>query len=552
MNNDIYEEAPFEELIKTYRYKIYARKSSEESGRQIRSINDQIDDCRKLALKLKLKVIGEVREEKSAKTANNRPLFKALLKEVKDGKIDGIIAWHPDRLARNMVEAGKIIDMLDKGQMKDLRFHSHQFDNSSNGKMMLGMLFVFAKHYSDDLSDKVKRGVRKRVKEGLSGGVPKHGYIQKQGIYTPDDYNDNFGLIKRAWGMRANGDMLSKIAKYLNDNHYSKYYTEDGNYRIMKVTVSTLGKMFADSFYMGVLTQANQKTDLRELGLGFIPIIDEATFGAVSLLSEHSNRAKTKDNRERRPLQDLIYCAICGREDTAMLPNIPNIKKHRKNGTRPTIYLSCKNKICSRSNPANPRMRDVIKAIEPAIESVISMLTEDAYEAYLKETKELSSGERQRLRSEIERFKSIISHLDGKNDEIRASLGKLTDDRAIKKANDDISDNLNEINIVTNKINENNNKLRVQTVKHKPLTPEEFNSIIEKTLPAFRNGRIFQKERIIREIFSKLYFGKEKVESYTLREPFRSLVLVSNNSTVSLGGGGEIRTPASDLSELTI
>lgn len=94
------------------------------------------------------------------------PYLKALLKEVKDSKIDGIIAWlAPDRLARNMVEAGKIIDMLDKGQMKDLRFHSHQFDNSSNGKMMLGMLFVFAKHYSDDLSDRSNEVLEKEQRK---------------------------------------------------------------------------------------------------------------------------------------------------------------------------------------------------------------------------------------------------------------------------------------------------------------------------------------------------------------------------------------------------
>ncbi|MCA9340334.1 MAG: recombinase family protein [Candidatus Saccharibacteria bacterium] len=155
---------------------------------------------------------------------------------MKDGKIDGIIAWHPDRLARNMVEAGKIIDMLDKELLRDLKFHSHAFDNSSNGKMMLSMLFVFAKHYSDDLSDKVKRGVRNRAGEGKSGGTPKHGYKQVQGIYSVDTHNNNHELIKTAWHMRAEGTALPEIAKYLNDNQYSKYYTTDDDYRIMKVS----------------------------------------------------------------------------------------------------------------------------------------------------------------------------------------------------------------------------------------------------------------------------------------------------------------------------
>ncbi|MCA9340335.1 MAG: hypothetical protein KDA17_05465 [Candidatus Saccharibacteria bacterium] len=60
----------YEERSKIYRYKIYARKSSEEKGRQVRSIDDQIKDYLALAHKQGLQVIGEpIKEEKSAKVA---------------------------------------------------------------------------------------------------------------------------------------------------------------------------------------------------------------------------------------------------------------------------------------------------------------------------------------------------------------------------------------------------------------------------------------------------------------------------------------------------
>jgi hypothetical protein len=66
---------------------------------------------------------------------------------------DGIIAWHPDRLARNMHDAGDVIEMLDDGKLADLKFAVYSFHNDSSGKEHLAMEFARAKAYSDHLED---------------------------------------------------------------------------------------------------------------------------------------------------------------------------------------------------------------------------------------------------------------------------------------------------------------------------------------------------------------------------------------------------------------
>ena len=188
--------------LRTLKYVMYLRKSTEDEGRQIRSIKDQERDCRELAQRLGLNVVQVISEEKSAKKPNNRPIFASMLKRIRAKEFDAIIAWHPDRLARNMVEAGKIIHMLDTDVVKDIRFVSHQFSNDANGKMLLGMLFVFSKHYSDDLSSKVKRGVDGNLRDYKSAGTPKHGYIRDdEGIYRKD--GDNFTIMQKAWVLRS-------------------------------------------------------------------------------------------------------------------------------------------------------------------------------------------------------------------------------------------------------------------------------------------------------------------------------------------------------------
>lgn len=95
------------------KYVIYLRKSTENIDRQARSIQDQLIECQQLADKLGLRVVDEIAERQSAKDSGARMMFRKMLDGAKAGKFGGIIAWHPDRLARNMMEAGEIIDLLD-------------------------------------------------------------------------------------------------------------------------------------------------------------------------------------------------------------------------------------------------------------------------------------------------------------------------------------------------------------------------------------------------------------------------------------------------------
>lgn len=151
------------------KYVLYARKSTEDETRQVKSIPDQIDECILLANRLGLNVVKPYLEEsKSAKRPNNRPIFTQMLNNLKSGKYDGILAWHPDRLARNMLEGGMLIDMIDEGIIKDLKFVTHHFTKDANRKMLLGMAFVLSKQYSDKLSQDVTRGVRSDLSEDKS------------------------------------------------------------------------------------------------------------------------------------------------------------------------------------------------------------------------------------------------------------------------------------------------------------------------------------------------------------------------------------------------
>ena len=101
------------------RYAIYLRKSTDAEDRQVRSLDDQKAECISLARQLNIVVRQEdiFIESASAKTSGNRPIFDDLLNGFKTKKYHGLLAWSPDRLSRNMKEAGEIIEMIDLEQI---------------------------------------------------------------------------------------------------------------------------------------------------------------------------------------------------------------------------------------------------------------------------------------------------------------------------------------------------------------------------------------------------------------------------------------------------
>src|SRR3989339_130821 len=91
---------------------LYARKSTDVEDKQIMSIEAQLNELRELAKRENLEVIEELIEKQSAKIPG-RPIFNNMLNLIEKGKANGILSWHPDRLARNSVDGGKIICLVD-------------------------------------------------------------------------------------------------------------------------------------------------------------------------------------------------------------------------------------------------------------------------------------------------------------------------------------------------------------------------------------------------------------------------------------------------------
>ena len=187
-----------------HQYFIYVRKSTEGEERQARSIGDQLAEVRELVKKYNLDVVGSFEESRSAK-AKGRPQFSEMLDRIEAGEANGIIAWHPDRLARNASDGGRIIDLLDEGKITDLKFCSFWFENTAQGKLMLNLAFGQSKYYSDSLSVNVRRGQRQKTASGIWGNKAPVGYLNEPTLRTIVPDPQKAPLVKMAFELYATG-----------------------------------------------------------------------------------------------------------------------------------------------------------------------------------------------------------------------------------------------------------------------------------------------------------------------------------------------------------
>ena len=279
-------------MNQTRKFFIYTRKSTDTEDRQVRSISDQLAELKILALKEQIEVINIFVEKQTAKVPG-RPIFDEMISRLESGEASGILAWHPDRLARNSIDGGKIIYLVDTETITDLKFPTFWFDPTPQGKFMLSIAFSQSKYYVDNLSENIKRGRRNKLREGLWPHSAPIGYINEKGkglvhdpVYAP--------LIKKLFETYATGNFTFRQIR--------EKFNELG----LKGTVSNFQLMLKNTIYISLLKYDGEMHEGKHK-----PIISKKLFDSVQEVMSRKSKPKGKG------LKTYLYrgffrCGECG------------------------------------------------------------------------------------------------------------------------------------------------------------------------------------------------------------------------------------------------
>ncbi|MBI3442330.1 MAG: recombinase family protein [Candidatus Sungbacteria bacterium] len=285
-------------------YFLYARKSTDVEDKQVRSIEDQLAELRDFAKREGLNIIEEFIEKQSAKTPG-RPIFNEMIARIERGEATGIVSWHPDRLARNSIDGGRIIYLVDTEKITSLKFPIFSFENTSQGKLMLGFILGMSKYYVDNLSENVKRGLRQKIKRGEYPSIAPVGYLNDVRTKTIVVNRKKAKVVKAAFELYAkNESRLEDISEFF----YQHGVITKGNKRLFRNRVKNI---LTNPIYHGLFRYAGEVYEGKHE-----PIITKKLYDKVQEVLRERGKPDRKAN-DPKVFCGLLRCGSCGMMITA-------------------------------------------------------------------------------------------------------------------------------------------------------------------------------------------------------------------------------------------
>lgn len=289
-------------------YAFYGRKSSESDERQIQSLDDQSRVCAKLADATNLRITQRFSEAKSAKEPGCRQAFQAMIEQLRAGKVQGIVCWKLDRLSRNPDEAGIVIGMLQRGEIRHIKTSERDYFSEDN-TLMTYMEFGIANQAIRDLSKNVKRGLESKVEKGWRPGVAPHGYLNTRLAERGSNYiivdDVRFPLLRRAWELMLTGSYVPEEVRERLNNDWGFRTRPTSKRREQPLSRSGIYSLLTNPFYAGIIAYGGSY----EMGK-HQPMVTVEEFDRVQFILGRAG--KPRPTRHEYAFNGLVQCGECG------------------------------------------------------------------------------------------------------------------------------------------------------------------------------------------------------------------------------------------------
>jgi site-specific DNA recombinase len=385
-----------------FKYFIYCRKSTEDEDRQILSIDAQISELNAIAARDGLTIADTLTECRSAKEPG-RPVFNDMLRRIESGEADGILAWKLDRLARNFDDGGKIIGLLQRGVIREIRTFEKTYLPSDN-VLMIAVELGMANQYVRDLSMNIQRGIREKIRRGVFCGKAPLGYYNEPRLRTIEPHPENFAKTKRILERFATGQFsLTAIQKEMAAVGLV------GDRSKKPMPLSSIGNMLRNPFYYGVFLHKG------EMHQGVhVPMISKKTFDEI----QAALVAVSKPNGRRKEKEFLFLnfatCGSCGYSVTG--------ERHVKKSGLRFMYYRCTHKSKKQRCEDRHFIREEQFAEEVKRNAQQVSIPDEWKEKFLAQIELWQNDEGQARQRHVDRIKSELATVKSKIDRLNTAF----------------------------------------------------------------------------------------------------------------------------------
>lgn len=251
----------------------------------------------------------------------NRPALQELLEDIKQNKIDIILAYKIDRLTRSPKDFYQLIELFENHSVSFISI-TERFDTSTPaGRLLRNIMLTFAQFERELTSERTRDKLLERVKKGMwNGGHTPFGYERKNKKLIINKKETE--IIRLIFETYLETGSINKVYDLLKEknikNRQGKIFSKAHLALILR-NITYIGKIkYAGQIYQGIHQ----------------PIISEELFELAQ--KTHKRRIRKFRIYKYFLLGGLIHCKECGYTMSACFTN-----KHRNGKLKRYYYYRC-------------------------------------------------------------------------------------------------------------------------------------------------------------------------------------------------------------------
>ena len=305
---------------------VYIRVSTEDQAREGFSLGEQEEKLLQLCKFKELEVYKVYKDAGiSAKDMEHRPQFQEMLKDMKEGKINYIVAYKLDRITRSVRDLEELISVLEQYNCFLLCDRDDVNTSTANGRFFVRMLTVLSQLEIEIVSERTKFGLNGAIKSGHIPGQRPFGYKSAEDKRMVID-NSTRPYVEKIFDMYLEGKSFQQIANYFKENNiYPKKNWKD----------TTIQKIIDNKIHMGDYEQYKRIGKQENLE----PIVYMNVVEPIISRAKWEECQRQKERNQRTYTRDRVYTFF----QRLKCPNCCRIMKCKGSGgtKRKYMYYTC-------------------------------------------------------------------------------------------------------------------------------------------------------------------------------------------------------------------
>ena len=305
---------------------VYIRVSTEDQAREGFSLGEQEEKLLQLCKFKGLDVYKVYKDAGiSAKDMEHRPQFQEMLKDMKEGKLNYVVAYKLDRITRSVRDLEELISVLEQYNCFLLCDRDDVNTSTANGRFFVRMLTVLSQLEIEIVSERTKFGLNGAIKSGHIPGQRPFGYKSAEDKRMVID-NATRPYVEKIFDMYLEGKSFQQIANYFKENNiYPKKNWND----------TTIQKIIDNKIYMGDYEQYKRIGKQENLE----PIVYMNVVEPIISRAKWEECQRQKERNQRTYTRDRIYTFF----QRLKCPNCSRIMKCKGSGgtKRKYMYYTC-------------------------------------------------------------------------------------------------------------------------------------------------------------------------------------------------------------------